>query len=59
MEKKVKEKKAVVEEEDKGGETPKTKPGKIVQTIEKNISNKVEKEKGKKGKDDDSDDPIA
>jgi hypothetical protein len=57
IEKKVKDK--VVQEEEKGGETPKNKPpGKLMQAIEKNVASKVDKIK-KQGKDDDTDDPIA
>jgi len=59
IEKKIKDKKE--EEEKKGIETPRggSKPNKVIAGMEKAVAGKVEKIGGKKGKDDDNDDPIA
>lgn len=52
-------------EEEKGEplkiETPRnTKaPSKVIEKVEKAVAGKIEKAGGKKGKDDDTDDPIA
>ena len=40
-------------------ETPRNKPNKVILGVEKGVAAKVEKAGGKKGKDDDTDDPIA